>query len=109
LAVYLLYSLEVFPQKKNIDDGIGTPEWRLTLCLLLSWLIVFFSLVKGVKSSGKVAYFTAIFPYVVLIILLIRGVTLDGAWEGIKFFITPEWKKIYEPDVWFAGNKLLTR
>ncbi len=45
---------EVFPQKANIDDGIGYPEWRLTLCLLLSWIIIFLTLVKGVQSSGKV-------------------------------------------------------
>lgn len=90
---------EVFPQKENIDDGIGLPEWRLSLCLLLSWIIIFLTLVKGVKSSGKVAYFTAIFPYVVLFILLIRGVTLPGAWTGILFFITPQWSKIYDPNV----------
>lgn len=79
-------------------------EWRLTLCLLLSWLIIFLSLVKGVKSSGKVAYFTAIFPYVVLIILLVRGVTLPGAWSGIMYFITPQWDKIYDPSV--SGEKI---
>ena len=42
----------------NIDDGIGAPEWRLTLCLAASWLVLFLTLVKGVQSSGKVAYFT---------------------------------------------------
>jgi solute carrier family 6 amino acid transporter-like protein 5/7/9/14 len=46
-----------------------------------------------------VAYFTAIFPYVVLFILLIRGVTLPGAWTGILYFITPQWDKIYDPSV----------
>jgi len=62
--------------------------------------MIFLSLVKGVRSSGKVAYFTAIFPYVVLFILLIRGVTLPGAWNGILYFIEPQWEKIYDPNVW---------
>jgi solute carrier family 6 amino acid transporter-like protein 5/7/9/14 len=74
----------VFPQLDNVQDGIGTPEWKLTLCLLGAWIFVFLSLIKGVQSSGKVAYFTAIFPYIVLFILLIRGVTLPGAWTGMK-------------------------
>lgn len=42
----------------DIEDGIGLPEWRLTLCLAASWLIIFLTLVRGVQSSGKVAYFT---------------------------------------------------
>lgn len=51
------------------------------------------------SSSGKVAYFTALFPYVVLITLLIRGCTLPGAGVGLLFFIKPEWKKVLTPDV----------
>ena len=82
-----------------MDGGIGAPDWRLTLCLLLCWILIFAALAKGVASSGKVAYFTAIFPYIVLITLLIRGCTLPGAAEGILFFITPDWDKILDPKV----------
>lgn len=58
---------------------IGEIQWDLTLCLLLSWVIVFLCLMKGVKTSGKVVYFTATFPYFILIALLIVGVRLEGA------------------------------
>ncbi|XP_069468967.1 sodium- and chloride-dependent neutral and basic amino acid transporter B(0+)-like [Ambystoma mexicanum] len=68
-------------------DETGQVVWHLALCLLLSWILVAASLCKGIKSSGKVVYFTAIFPYVVLIILLVRGATLEGAVDGINFFI----------------------
>jgi len=74
--------------------------WQLALCLLLAWTIVCVCLWKGVKSSGKVVYFTAIFPYIVLFILLIRGLTLEGHEKGIEFFIKPRWELLANPKVW---------
>jgi len=52
-----------------------------------------------IQSGEQVVYFTATFPYVVLVILLIRGALLPGALEGIKFYIIPEWKKLSSPKV----------
>uniref|UniRef100_A0A672FDF9 Solute carrier family 6 member 5 n=1 Tax=Salarias fasciatus TaxID=181472 RepID=A0A672FDF9_SALFA len=87
----------------HISKGIEYPgdiRWPLAGCLFLAWLIVYASLAKGIKSSGKVVYFTATFPYVVLVILLIRGVTLPGARDGILYFITPKWEKLIDAKVW---------
>ncbi|KAK1165241.1 sodium- and chloride-dependent glycine transporter 1 isoform X2 [Acipenser oxyrinchus oxyrinchus] len=87
----------------NISDDIGHfGEVRLPIlgCLAASWVVVFLCLIKGVKSSGKVVYFTATFPYVVLTILFIRGITLDGAVNGIKYYLTPQWKMILDAKVW---------
>ena len=44
-------------------------------------------------------YFTATSPYIIMCILLIRGVTLPGALEGIKFYLVPDWTKIAQPQV----------
>ncbi|KAH9633370.1 hypothetical protein HF086_004084 [Spodoptera exigua] len=57
----------------------------------------------GVKSSGKAAYFLALFPYVVMLILLITTSILPGAGTGILFFLTPQWNKLIELDVWYAA------
>ena len=51
---------------------------------------------------------TAIFPYIVLLILLVRGVTLPGAWKGIKFYVTPEWKKLEDPGVSKSHRYIIT-
>ena len=42
---------------------------------------------------------TATLPYVVLLILLIRGVTLPGSQRGIEYYLTPRWSKLMEPSV----------
>ena len=50
----------------------------------------------------QVVYFTAIFPYIVLVILFFRGVTLENAGEGIKFFIIPRWERLGDARVCWA-------
>ncbi|MBN3299388.1 S6A14 protein, partial [Amia calva] len=90
-------------------DETGEVVWHLALCLLLSWILVGAAVYKGIKSSGKVVYFTATFPYVVLLILLVRGLTLEGASDGIKYYIGSQsnFSKLAEAEVWKdAANQI---
>uniref|UniRef100_A0A8C9SM03 Transporter n=1 Tax=Scleropages formosus TaxID=113540 RepID=A0A8C9SM03_SCLFO len=86
-------------ESKGIQD-LGPPRWQLTLCLALVIFVLYFSLWKGVKSSGKVVYITATLPYVVLLVLLIRGVTLPGAMDGIRAYLYIDLKQLGNPTVW---------
>uniref|UniRef100_W8B744 Transporter n=6 Tax=Ceratitis capitata TaxID=7213 RepID=W8B744_CERCA len=87
----------------GLSSGIeetGGIKVELAACLFVAWAIVFLCLCKGVQSSGKVVYFTALFPYVVLVILFFRGVTLPGAKTGILFYLTPDFKQLANAQVW---------
>uniref|UniRef100_A0A8C5CMP8 Transporter n=1 Tax=Gadus morhua TaxID=8049 RepID=A0A8C5CMP8_GADMO len=92
----------------GISEGLDHPgrmNWEMLLCLVAVWILVYFCVWKGVKSTGKIVYFTATFPYVVLVILFIRGVTLPGAYDGIMYYIKPDWSKLGE--VWIdAGTQI---
>lgn len=45
-------------------------------------------------SLCQVVYFTATFPYVILFILFVKGLTLSGAGQGIKYYLKPDFKKM---------------
>jgi len=83
-------------------EDTGPINVHLVLSLVVAWIVVFFSLIKGVKSSGKVVYFTALFPYVVLLIFLVRGATLDGAELGVRYYIgnMSDFSKLQDASVW---------
>ncbi|XP_063439424.1 sodium-dependent neutral amino acid transporter B(0)AT3-like isoform X3 [Mytilus trossulus] len=87
----------------NVAPSINSKSvinWKLVLALLAAWVVVFLCMVKGIKSSGKVVYFTATFPYVVLVIFFFRGITLHGYQSGLEHLFIPEWKKLADPQVW---------
>ena len=91
------------------------------MCLAGVFLLVYLSIWKGVKSSGKVTscdtaslpvahpsapvahsqavWFTALAPYFVLVALLIQGVQLEGSLEGIKYYLYPQWDKLLKINV----------
>ncbi|XP_034397565.1 sodium- and chloride-dependent GABA transporter ine isoform X1 [Cyclopterus lumpus] len=87
-------------QKTSGIEEAGGIRWELFGYLILSWVIVYLCIFKGVKSTGKVVYFTAIFPYFILFALLINNVQLPGAKNGILYFVTPVWSKLFEVKVW---------
>ncbi|OQV19159.1 Sodium- and chloride-dependent glycine transporter 2 [Hypsibius exemplaris] len=84
-------------------SNMGGVNGALLGCLAGSWLIVFLSLVKGVKSAGKVMYITSTMPFIVLFILLGRGASLTNAVEGIKYFIIPQFDKLLTINTWRAA------
>ncbi|XP_005805062.2 sodium- and chloride-dependent GABA transporter 2-like isoform X1 [Xiphophorus maculatus] len=88
-------------------DELGPVSWKLALCLAVVWLVCYFCVWKGVKSTGKVVYLTATFPYIMLLVLLVRGATLPGATQGIIYYLKPNITRLADPQVWMdAGTQI---
>ncbi|BFG05115.1 sodium-dependent nutrient amino acid transporter 1 [Drosophila madeirensis] len=100
----LYFTHTVLREPENLqENGLGTPSWDLVLCLAATWLIIGAILFKGIRSSGKASYFLALFPYLIMLILLARALTLPGAWRGIVYFLEPKWSELLNPHVWYAA------
>ena len=69
-------------------------------------IIQFLGSVFWCHTILQVVYFTATFPYFVLLILLIRGATLEGAGEGITFYLKPDFNKMKKVKV--SGYDLIS-
>ncbi|OAF69062.1 hypothetical protein A3Q56_03189 [Intoshia linei] len=79
---------------------LGGISWSLAICLFVAWLLVCVCLIRGIQSLGKVVYFTAIFPYIVITCLLITILQYDGSSSGIKTYLAPDFKRMLSLRVW---------
>lgn len=72
----LLNSTRNFYYQKVLNYDIGENKndihWPLFFSFICSWLVVFFCLRKGVELTGKIAIFTVLAPYFLMVVFLIR-------------------------------------
>jgi NSS family neurotransmitter:Na+ symporter len=80
--------------------GISIPA---LLGLIAIWVSIFLILYKGVKRIGKIVALTVPIPTILLIILTVRGLTLPGAMEGISYYLTPDFSRLGDVNVWLAA------
>lgn len=83
---------------------IGGIQWKLVLPLVIAWALVYFLLVRGVRHGIEMAS-RVLMPtlIVMLILIVIRAVTLDGATDGLNTLLTPDFGALGDPQVWVAA------
>src|SRR3989339_120341 len=82
---------------------VGSIKWGLLAILLGMWVWIIRSIWKGAQTVSKVVWVTATIPVGILILFVIRGVTLPGAMDGLRYLLTPDFSKMLEPKVWIAA------
>jgi NSS family neurotransmitter:Na+ symporter len=99
-ASYFLYDI------LNISDGpsiLGGLQWPIVGALAFVWVAMFFIMYKGAGVIGRVAVWTVSIPWALLVVLLIRGITLPGAAEGLNYYLAPDFAALGNPDLWFGA------
>jgi NSS family neurotransmitter:Na+ symporter len=113
---YMIYSIDIRwgsnAEHFFLTDYLGTTTSPLNvggiqipvlLSLIVIWFLVFAILYKGVGRIGKVVMITVPLPWILLLILTIRGITLPGSIEGISYYLTPNFTKLTDVNVWLAA------
>jgi NSS family neurotransmitter:Na+ symporter len=90
----------------KISSGPGALGGIVPVILIgavITWLSIYFSIFKGTKSVGKIVVWTVPLPIILILVFIIRGLTLPGSMDGLAFYLHPEWKKLFEPNVWLSA------
>ncbi len=58
---------------------------------------------KGVASIERVNKVLIPTLFAIVLLALGRTLTLDGAWEGVRFLFTPEWSTLAHPRIWLEA------
>lgn len=94
-----VYNKLVLHNSDNFSDF--TLNWKITVCTLVVWIAIYFTVFKNLKSISMVTYFTAIVPYVCLTCLILVALNLDGATLGLRQLFTVDWKYLIStPQLW---------
>lgn len=80
----------------SLFEGGPAILW-LGVCLLIVALILGRGVSKGIEGINRIMM-PALFG--VLLIMIIRSVTLEGAGEGLRYLLSPDWSQLTKPITW---------
>ena len=84
----------------RVDDfGDGLVP-HLAVAYAVVWGIVAVSASRSSASIEMLNWLVMPAPFVILVVFFIRGITLDGAGDGIAAFLTPDFRPLLSSEVW---------
>ena len=83
---------------------MGGLQLKVLIPVLIAWVMIYVlmrrGLSKGIELASRVLMPTLI---IMLILIVIRAVTLDGAADGLNVLLTPDFGALADPGVWIAA------
>jgi len=98
-----LFFDETYLGKVDIEDArfyLGSIRWNIVLPLAVTWAAMYFCIFRGVKLVGKIVWLTVPLPWLMLLILTVRGLTLEGSMQGLVYYLDPVWSELAKPITW---------
>lgn len=79
---------------------LGSLRINIVWPLIITWLAMYLCICKGVKLVGRIVWFTVPLPWLMLLVLAVRGLTLEGSMQGLVYYLDPVWSELAKPDTW---------
>ncbi|KKK87128.1 hypothetical protein LCGC14_2756340, partial [marine sediment metagenome] len=96
--------LQIWKGEELVGDirpwSLGKLISPIAISLVVIWVLMYFCIFRGVKMVSKVVLLTVPLPWIMLLILTIRGLTLPGATRGLNFYLDPDWSELAKPETW---------
>ncbi len=94
---------------EHFDSLVGDPTWMIgfyTVFFVFTMAVVFLGVKDGLEKGSKI-----LMPilFIILIILMIKGISLKGSGAGLAFLWKPDWSKITGQSILIAlGHAFFT-
>jgi len=86
---------------RALFNHLLTTPWITLVGLVITWLITWYTLFRGVAGGiEKACTFAIPALWILSVILVVRGVTLPHHNVGLNFYLTPNWSKLSSGTVW---------
>ena len=80
--------------------ALGGIQWKIVWPLIVTWMLMYFCIFRGVRLVGKIVWLTVPLPWLMLLILAVRGLTLEGSMQGLAYYLDPVWSELAKPITW---------
>ncbi|TCT19091.1 NSS family neurotransmitter:Na+ symporter [Melghiribacillus thermohalophilus] len=88
----------------DFPSFLGGMQWKVLIPMLIVWVIVYIILSRGVqKGIEKANKFFMPLLFILIILIAIRGITLEGATAGLNALFQPDWSGIANAQTWIAA------
>lgn len=79
---------------------LGGIQWKIVWSLVIIWVATHLCIFRGVRVVGKIVWLTVPLPWLMLLILTVRGLTLQGSMQGLAYYLDPVWSELAKPVTW---------
>jgi len=80
--------------------ALGGVRWNIFWPLVIAWLAMYLCIFRGVRLVGRIVWLTVPLPWLMLLVLTVRGLTLPGSMKGLAYYLNPVWSELAKPTTW---------